>query len=247
MCPETELEFPFLDDEIKKIELSIGYKFQNRQTLCSALTRRSYWHENRSKCTENNERMEFLGDAVLNMVVANILYSRFPEANEGELQKRRASLVRQNSLAEVMRELDLSGFIRMGKGDERSGCRERSSILADTLEAIIGAIFLDGGYEDATKFIRDHFRTMLAKLDELPCFVDSKSLLQERSQALLGITPVYGVLEEIGEEHSRIFRMGVFVGEELVGSGEGSNKKEAAQIAAANALSCNEWESFQAK
>ena len=247
MCVETELGLPFVDDEIKQIEFSVGYNFKNHQTLCSALTRRSYWHENRSKCTENNERMEFLGDAVLNMVVANILYIRFPEANEGELQKRRASLVRQNSLAEVIRELDLSGFIRMGKGDERSGCRERNSILADTLEAIIGAIYLDGGYEEATEFIHNHFRSMLAKLDELPCFVDSKSLLQEKSQALLGMTPVYGVLEEIGEEHSRIFRMGVFIGETLLGSGEGSNKKEAAQIAAANALSCNDWESVQGK
>ncbi len=247
MCTDTDLVCPFSPEDLKDIELSIGYSFNDHAKLTNALTRRSFWHENRSSCSDNNERMEFLGDSILNMVVAYILYLRFPGADEGELQKRRASLVKQNSLSLIMRDLGLARFIRMGKGDERSGCRERNSILADTLEAVIGAVFLDSGYEEATKFIHTHFRTMLDRLDDPACFEDSKSLLQERSQALFGMTPVYAVLEEIGEEHSRIFRMGVFLGETLVAAGEGPNKKEAAQVAAARALSSSEWESVHEK
>jgi ribonuclease III len=247
MCTEIDLSYPFSPEDLREIGLSIGYTFHDHDKLINALTRRSFWHENRSTCTDNNERMEFLGDSILNMVVAYILYLEFPGADEGELQKRRASLVKQNSLAIIMRDLGLAKFIRMGKGDERSGCRERNSILADTLEAVIGAVFLDSGYEDATRFIHTHFRTMLDSLNDVACFEDSKSLLQERSQALFGVTPVYVVLDEIGEEHSRIFRMGVFLGETLLASGEGPNKKEAAQMAASKALSSNDWELIQEK
>ncbi|MFH0959807.1 MAG: ribonuclease III [Pseudomonadota bacterium] len=244
MCTDTDLVCPFSPEDLEDIESSIGYKFLDQTKVINAFTRRSFWHENRSTCSDNNERMEFLGDSVLNMIIAHILYMKFPGAYEGELQKRRASLVKQNSLAIIMRNLGLAKFIRMGKGDERSGCRERSSILADTLEAIIGSVFLDGGYEEAAKFIHTHFRTMLDSLNDLACFEDSKSLLQERSQALFGITPVYAVLNEIGEEHSRIFTMGVFLGRTLVASGEGPNKKDAAQVAAARALASDDWESI---
>ncbi|MGC8658465.1 MAG: ribonuclease III [Desulfomonilaceae bacterium] len=241
MLTNTELESPWSEDELEEIEASLGYKFNDTDFLLNALTRRSFWHENRSTCSENNERMEFLGDSVLNLIIAHILYIWFPQAEEGELQKRRASLVKQAALAKIMRRLDMAKFIRMGKGDELSGCRERNSILADTIEAIIAAVFLDGGYYCAEKFINTHFRFMLEELESSRAFDDPKSMLQERSQALMGITPVYVLLDESGAEHSRVFRMGVYIGDCLAAEGEGPNKKEAAQSAATFALSSFQW------
>jgi len=241
MLTHKDLGSTLSPEELIEIESSLVYKFKDPDFLLNALTRRSFWHENRSTCNENNERMEFLGDSVLNLIIAHILYFCFPEAEEGELQKKRASLVKLNSLAKIMRQLGLAKFIRMGKGDERSGCRERNSILADTVEAIIAAIFLDGGYYNVEKFINTHFKSMLDNLEASRVFEDPKSLLQEKSQALLGITPVYVLMDESGEEHSRIFRMGVFIGESLVAEGEGPNKKEAAQSAAGLALSSFTW------
>ena len=152
--------------------------------------------------------MEFLGDSVLNLVIAHILYTAFPDAPEGQLQKKRASLVRLNALARIMRQIGLAKYIRMGKGDEISGCQERNSILADTVEAIIAAVFLDGGYHCGEGFITTHFRMMLQNLQDSRNFDDPKSLLQEKSQAKLGMTPCYVLLEETGEEHARTFRMG---------------------------------------
>ncbi|MGC8602970.1 MAG: ribonuclease III, partial [Desulfomonilaceae bacterium] len=215
--------------------------FNDTDLLLNALTRRSFWHENRATCSQNNERMEFLGDSVLNLIIAHILYLWHPDAEEGELQKKRSTLVRENALAKIMRRLGLAKFIRMGKGDERSGCRERNSILADTVEAIIAAVFLDGGYYCVEKFINTHFRPLLEDLETSRVFDDPKSMLQERSQALTGITPVYVLLEESGAAHSRLFRMGVFIGECLAAEGEGPNKKEAAQAAAATALCSYKW------
>ena len=131
---------------LEQIETKLEYKFQDPGRLTSALTRRSFWHENRSTCVENNERMEFLGDAVLGLIIADILYKKYPESNEGDLQKKRASIVNRGALARLMRNLGLAQFIRMGKGDEISGCRDRDSILADTLEAILAAIYIDSDF-----------------------------------------------------------------------------------------------------
>ncbi len=241
MVTNKEIASPFTPEELHEIETALGYQFKDSDLLLNALTRRSFWHENRTTCSENNERMEFLGDSVLNLIIAHILYLWFPDDEEGELQKKRASLVKQNALARIMRRLGLARFIRMGKGDERSGCRERSSILADTVEAIIAAVFLDGGYYCAEKFISAHFRFLLDELETSRVFEDSKSMLQEKSQALIGITPVYVLLEETGAEHDRIFRMGVYIGDSLAAEGEGQNKKEAAQSAAGLALSSFNW------
>jgi ribonuclease-3 len=241
MVTDKEIGSPLSPEELYEIEAALGYRFRDSDLLLNALTRRSFWHENRTTCNENNERMEFLGDSVLNLVIAHVLYVWFPDAEEGELQKKRASLVKQNALAKIMRRLNLAKFIRMGKGDERSGCRERGSILADTVEAIIAAVFLDGGYYCAEKFINTHFRFMLDDLETSRVFDDPKSMLQEKSQALMGITPVYVLLDESGAEHARIFRMGVYIGDSLAAEGEGQNKKEAAQSAAGLALSSFNW------
>jgi ribonuclease III len=221
---------------LAEAEAVLGYGFKNTEHLLNALTRRSYWHENRETCLEHNERLEFLGDAVLGLVIAGTLYRRFPGAEEGELQKKRASIVNRGALADVMRKLDLARFLRMGKGDELSGCRERDSILADTLEAIIAAVFLDGGYESAEQFIDRHFLSLVDRCALGRGVDDCKSLLQEKAQATYGVTPSYRVMAEWGEEHRKTFSVAVFLGDHEAGVGVGKNKREAAQNAAQRAL-----------
>ncbi len=223
-------------ESLEEIEAIVGYRFINPSVLVSALTRRSFWHENRETCEEHNERMEFLGDAVLGLVIADILYREFPEEEEGELQKKRGSLVNRAALAQLMRHLDLARFVRMGRGDEMSGCRDRDSILADTLEAVIAAVYLDGGFPHAEKMIESHFYPLIERCATREGMEDSKSLLQEKAQARFGITPTYTVVEEWGEEHRKMFAVAVCLGQEVFGSGTGRNKREAAQKAAREAL-----------
>jgi ribonuclease III len=225
-----------LDEPLHEVESIIGYWFKDPSILVSALTRRSYWHENRDVCHEHNERLEFLGDAVLGLVIADVLYREFPDDEEGELQKKRGSLVNRAALAQLMRHLDLGRFVRMGRGDELSGCRDRDSILADTLEAVIAAVYLDGGFTSAEEMIQTHFYPLIERCATREGLDDSKSLLQEKAQAQFGITPRYEVVEQWGEEHSKTFAVAVYLGEEVCGFGTGRNKREAAQNAAREAL-----------
>lgn len=236
MCSEETVITSIPDSEVREIEAILGYKFQDLSHLINALTRRSYWHENRDTCEEHNERLEFLGDAVLGLVIADILYHQFPGDEEGELQKKRASLVNRSALAMLMRNLALARYIRMGRGDELSGCRDRDSILSDTLEAVIAAVYLDGGYDEAAAMIGQHFLPLIESCTSGNRLVDCKSLLQERVQAQFGTTPVYHVVDEWGEDHSKTFSVAVYVGDEIVGIGTGKNKREAAQRAARQAL-----------
>ncbi len=225
---------------LEQIETKLEYKFQDPGRLTSALTRRSFWHENRSTCVENNERMEFLGDAVLGLIIADILYKKYPESNEGDLQKKRASIVNRGALARLMRNLGLAQFIRMGKGDEISGCRDRDSILADTLEAILAAIYIDSDFSKTYVIIEKHFSELIESTNDANRIDDSKSLFQELTQAQLGLTPSYEVLEEWGEEHKKTFCVAVYVGDDIAATGEGSSKREAAQVAARKALGAYE-------
>ena len=234
-----------LGQELRDIEDILGHTFKDTCHLLNALTRRSFWHENRESCSEHNERLEFLGDAVLGLVVADILYHEFPEDEEGELQKKRASLVNRAALAQLMRRLELANFIRMGRGDEISGCRNRDSILADTLEALVAAVYLDGGFEKAAHMIQKHFYPMIRRCSTREGLDDCKSVLQERAQARLGITPTYEVLDQWGEEHQKTFSVAVYLGNEIAGRGTGKNKREAAQNAARQALITMD-QSFQA-
>jgi len=223
-------------DQLSEIETVLGHSFNDPSHLLNALTRRSFWLENRETCSEHNERLEFLGDAVLGLVVADVLYQEFPEDEEGELQKKRASLVNRSALAQLMRQLDLAPYIRMGRGDEMSGCRDRDSILADTLEALVAAVYLDGGYRDAKKMIEKHFYPLIERCATREGIEDCKSLLQEKAQAERGVTPTYQVVDQWGEEHCKTFSVAVYLGEEVAGLGTGRNKREAAQNAARAAL-----------
>ncbi len=224
------------EEEILKLESALGRSFANKQYLLDALTRRSYWHEHRGDCDSHNERLEFLGDAVLGLVIADVLYREFPDDEEGELQKKRASLVNRAALARLMRQLDIASYLRMGKGDAKSGGRENDSILSDTLEALIAAAYLDGGFSEAKKMIEKHFYPMIQRCSTRDGLDDFKSALQERCQFETGYTPTYKVLEEWGQEHDKTFKIAVFISGRLIGEGEGPNKREAAQKAAKSAL-----------
>ncbi len=225
------------EEEIRHIEDVLGHRFQDPSLLITALTRRSFWHENRDTCPNHNERMEFLGDAVLGLIIAETLYTEFPEDEEGELQKKRAGLVNRAALAGLMRRLGLAKHLRMGRGDEISGCRDRDSILSDTLEALIAAVFLDGGFPAAGTMIRKHFYPLIESCATRNGTHDFKSLLQERAQAVFGMTPYYEILEEWGEEHRKTFSIAVMLDDGIAGRGTGGSKKEAAQNAARDALS----------
>jgi ribonuclease-3 len=236
MLSEQTVTYPFSETEITAIESILGHPFEDSSHLLSALTRRSFWHENRETCEEHNERLEFLGDAVLGLVIADILYREFPDDEEGELQKKRASLVNRAALAQLMRRLELANYIRMGKGDEISGCRNRDSILADTLEALVAAVYMDGGFNAAEKMIQKHFYPLIKRCATREGIEDSKSILQEIAQAEFGITPTYEMIDQWGEEHKKRFSVAVFLGDQMAGLGLGKNKREAAQNAAKQAL-----------
>jgi ribonuclease III len=222
--------------EFSRAEKVLNYVFEDRNSLVSAFSRRSYWHENRDTCADHNERLEFLGDAVLGLVIAEVLYFEFPEDEEGELQKKRAGLVNRSALAQLMRQLDLAEFIRMGKGDEMSGCRDRDSVLADTLEALIAAVYIDGGFEASRRVIVDHFYPLVEKCGTRVGMEDFKSLFQELAQSKFGLTPTYETVNEWGEDHKKNFEVAALMNGQVVGSGAGKNKREAAQRAAQDAM-----------
>lgn len=218
---------------VELLEERIGYCFQNRDLLKQALTHSSFTNEQKIMKKKNYERLEFLGDAVLELVSSEFLFLEHQDVPEGELTKLRASMVCEPSLAFCARDLELGKFIRLGKGEEGTGGRERDSITSDVMEAVIGAIYLDGGMEPARTFIN---RFVLSDLEDKQLFYDSKSTLQEIVQGKLKKDFRYELLEESGPEHNKTFRVSVLVEEERLGEGTGRTKKAAEQQAAYKAL-----------
>ena len=214
------------------LEKKIGYCFHDLSLLSLALTHSSYVNENRQGKTGCNERLEFLGDAVLEVISSEFLYTRYPKLPEGELTKKRASLVCEPSLAYCARQFGLPDYLRLGKGEERSGGRSRDSIVSDATEALLGAIYLDGGFASAKEFVRTH---ILHDVDHMQLFYDSKTILQEMVQEH-GEAPEYRLLSEEGPDHDKKFVVEVAVGGELLGQGQGHTKKAAEQDAAFNAI-----------
>ena len=210
----------------------IGYHFKDKALLERALTHSSYANERHRK-HEDNERMEFLGDAVLEMVSSDFLYKNYPGYTEGQLSKLRASLVCEPTLAYCANELSLGGFVRLGKGEEQTGGRERKSVLSDALEAVIGAIYLDGGIDPARKFILSY---ILTDIDHKKKFYDAKTTLQEVIQSQCGVVPEYRLISESGPDHAKVFVYEVWSEGKLLGSGRGGSKKSAEQEAAYQAL-----------
>jgi len=223
--------------DISKLEQKLGIEFKNKDILYEALTHRSYLNENPSWKTPHNERLEFLGDAVLELVVTENLFAKFPEYPEGQLTSFRAALVNYQTMALVAKDLDLDNFILLSRGEKKDDGRAREVILANAMESVIGAVYLDAGYEAAKKLIETSIVDKnLDRIIKGGLYKDPKSHLQEIVQEKLKLTPTYSVLEEWGPDHKKIFKIGVFFGEKLAAEGEGYSKQEAESEAAKNAL-----------
>ncbi len=219
--------------DLKELINSIGYTYKNEKLLAQALTHTSYANELRINKLGSYERLEFLGDAVLEMVSSEFFFHNYPDEPEGRLTTMRASAVCEQALAITARDLDLGTYIRFGKGEENSGGRYRESILSDVVEAIIGSIYLDSGIEEAKKFI---LRFVLNDLDKKQLFYDAKTKLQEYLVAEGGAGPEYRLISEQGPEHDKSFTVQVLAEEKVIGEGTGHSKKAAQQEAAKKAL-----------
>ena len=217
----------------------LGFEYKNINLLITALTHRSYVNEHKKSVSEHNERLEFLGDAVLELVVTDFLFRNYSEP-EGTLTSWRASLVRTESISEAGQGLGYEPLLRMSRGEKNGSTRARHQILANAFEAVIGSIYLERGYEDAEKFIEIHILAKLEGILASGSWRDPKSHLQEVSQRVDGMTPQYRVLEEVGPDHDKVFTLGVFVGEKLMGKGTGHSKQLAQQQAARTALEAYE-------
>ncbi len=214
---------------------SLGYEFANIDLLVTAFTHRSYVNEHRKSVSHHNERLEFLGDAVLELVVTDFLFNNYDE-QEGILTSWRASLVRTESIGDAGQKLGYEPLIRMSRGEKQGSDRARMQILANAFEALIGAIYLERGYEDAAVFIHQHITSKLDSIIEEGSWRDPKSHLQEVMQRKDGVTPRYVVLDEVGPDHDKIFTLGVYSGGTLVSQGTGPSKQIAQQDAAKTAL-----------
>lgn len=221
---------------IEELQTKIGIQFKNINLLKEALTHRSYLNENPSWSLPHNERMEYLGDAVLELVVTEELFKRFPLFEEGKLTLLRAALVNYQFLSKITHDFDLYDYIFLSRGEAKDSEKARDVILANAIESLLGAIYLDGGYEAARKFIKQF---ILSHLDEVVAsgdYKDAKSLYQEIVQERDRVTPTYKILGETGPDHKKMFRSGVFIGEILVAEGLGMSKQEAELNAAKAAL-----------
>jgi ribonuclease-3 len=226
--------------DASKLEEKIGVKFNDQNLLLQALTHRSYLNEDPKWPLDHNERLEFLGDAVLELVVTDHLYNNYANP-EGEMTNWRAAIVNSVMLAKVSSKFDLNDFVLLSRGEAKDVGRARQYILANAVEALIGAIYLDRGYEVADEFIKKFVIAELSAIIEGNLFRDPKSRFQEEAQERVGITPTYEVLKEWGPDHARNFDIGVFLGDELIAKGEGLSKQEAQQAAAEEALKRKGW------
>ena len=226
--------------DLSKPEKAINVKFKNQSLLETALTHRSYINEN-PEAGENNERLEFLGDAVLELIITEFIYEKFPQKPEGELTNLRASLVNANILGKVAGDLGVNDFLRLSRGELKDIGRARQIILANAFEAIVGAIYLDNGHDSAKNFILRVLEPKIPEILEKILYKDAKSLFQEEAQERVGITPTYEVVKEWGPDHDKHFIVGVYLEKELVAEGEGASKQEAQQQAAHLALKAKNW------
>lgn len=227
------------------LEKKINIVFTNRNLLDTAFVHKSYINEHRDKKNDHNERLEFLGDAVLELVVTEFLFKNYPSKGEGILTNWRAALVKGKHLAEIAQKLDLGIYLYLSRGEERSGGRKKNYILANTLESLIGAIYLDKDYKAAHQFIDEHILKQLGGILEQGLHIDAKSRFQEICQEVLGVTPEYRLLKDEGPDHNKSFIMGAYIGEELIAEGAGSSKQKAEQEAATAALKVKKWENFE--
>jgi len=225
-----------------KFEEKIGVNFKDKNLLRQAFIHRSYLNENPSLGLEQNERLEFLGDAVLEMAITEYLYKKYPKKTEGEMTALRAALVNAVTLSEAANNLNIGDLMLLSKGEAKSLGKARQYILANAFEALIGAIYLNGGYEETFDFLEKNLFGKIEEVIEKKLWIDAKSLFQEKAQELESVTPAYKVLAESGPDHEKVFTMGVFLGDELIAEGNGASKQEAEQDAARKALKTKNWQ-----
>ena len=221
---------------LKVLEDRLGYRFKEITWLDQALTHKSFIYETNHPEKTANEVLEFLGDSVLNLAVSFLLFLKFADAQEGTLSMLRSQLVKRSSLASLSKELQLEGYLLLGKSQQLNGGTQKSSILANTYEALVGAIFMDSGFDQALDIIKGHFETYLQTNTPSELLNDFKSLLQIYSQQFHGVSPQYRMMNESGPDHDKSFQASVMIGDEVKGLGWGKSKKEAEQEAAKDAL-----------
>ncbi len=225
-------------DSFHNLEKALQYKFKRPELFFQAFRHSSYVNEQDDPSLKDNERLEFLGDAVLDLAISHILMNLFPDMEEGFLSKYRAMLVDESGLCDVASKLRLGDYLFLGKGEERSHGREKSSILANTLEALLGSIYLDAGFEKTLKIIRRLFAPLLEKLGTQALVHDYKSLLQEYTQQVYKTLPEYSLVKENGPPHDRIFKVALSLNGKVIAEAEGKSKKEAEQKAAEESYFC---------
>ena len=227
--------------DFSKFENTIGITFKNKDLLKQAFTHRSYLNEHRDFELAHNERLEFLGDAVLELISTEYLYEKYPDQDEGYLTSYRSALVNAVTLSDIASKIGMNDYLLLSKGESKDMGRARQIILANTIEALIGAIFLDQGYEIAKYFISKNILGFVEKIEEEKAWLDAKSKFQELAQDHEGITPAYKTLKEEGPDHNKKFTVGVFLGTTKVAEGEGKSKQEAEQVSASKALEVKGW------
>jgi ribonuclease-3 len=222
-------------------EKKIKVTFKDKNLLAQAFTHRSYINENGGMAHSHNERLEFLGDAVLELIVTDFLYKKYPNCTEGELTAIRSALVNAIIISEIANDVGMDEYLLLSKGESKDHGKARQYILANTYEALVGAMYLDQGYEVVEKFIT---KTLLPKTDEIvkkKLWRDAKSLVQEKAQEFVSVTPAYKVLNQSGPDHDKHFTVGIYFGKDVIAEGKGKSKQEAEQKAAENALKVKNW------
>jgi len=227
--------------DFTKFEEISGITFKNKELLRRAFTHRSYLNENRDTESSHNERLEFLGDAVLELMVTEYLFEKYPDSNEGDLTAYRASLVNAITLSEAAQKINVNDFLLLSKGETKDTGKARQYILANTMEAIIGAIYLDQGYDSAKYFISKNLFHLIDKIVAEKSWIDAKSKFQEKAQEKESLTPMYKSLKEEGPDHDKKFTIGVYLDKDFIAEGVGMSKQEAEQEAARKALGVKGW------
>ena len=228
--------------EFTKFEKQNGLKFKNKNLLKQAFIHRSYINENPSEKLGHNERLEFLGDAVLELVVTENLYIQHPKCTEGEMTSYRAALVNANMLSETGKVVGIDDFLLLSAGEAKDKGRARQCILANSMEALIGAIYLDKGYDAVVKFLEKNLFPKFKDVISKKLWIDAKSLFQEKAQEFVAVTPAYKVIKESGPDHDKRFVVGIYLKDEKIAEGKGVSKQEAEQASARNALKIKKWE-----
>ena len=227
--------------DFEQFQKNINVTFSDKALLQQSFVHRSYINENKSSGLNHNERLEFLGDAVLELVITNFLYNAYPEKDEGSLTAYRSSLVNADTCAAIARAIGMEEYLLLSKGESKDTGRARQYILANALEALIGAIYLDQGLALAKEFIEKYFTPLIENIISAGSFIDAKSLFQEKAQEFDGFTPSYKTIRETGPDHEKKFTVGVYVGKDKVAEGEGKSKQDAEQEAAKAALQVRGW------